>query len=387
MRLANLRFTAKVGLLAGSLTLLLVIVAGIGLWATDVLSDRLDRANDAGRSATYAVRMNTDVVQLRRREYLLATDPSGEAVEAVRAAIDQEIGDFRRHMNAAMQDAGPQRRALLDRIGSAFATYEAGVRRTLASAAAVAANRAEPSAILTAMKESLAAFDALEALTSELGEVAMRIAAHEEERAIETERTALLAVLAFAGIGVVGSALLAWMVGAAGMARPVGASVARLRALSDGDTESPIYGEGRKDEVGDIAAAMAVFRDNLIRQRELQAAQLREAEAKAARAKVIEEATARFEAESGTVVKGVAAAATELEATAAGMAAGAEETSRQATAVAAAAEQASANVQTVAAAAEQLSASIAEISRQVAESARIASEAVSEATRTNTTVE
>ena len=300
MRLANLRFTAKVGLLAGSLTVLMIIVAGIGLWATDVLSDRLDKGNDAGRSATYAVRMNTDVVQLRRREYLLAADPRGEVVEAARAAIDQEIGDFRGHMNAAMQDAGPQSRALLDRIGSA---------------------------------------------------------------------------------------LLAWMVGAAGMARPIAQSVARLKTLSDGDTESPIYGEGRKDEVGDIAAAMAVFRDNLIRQRELQAAQLREAEAKAARARVVEQVTARFEAEAGAVVKGVAASATELEATAAGMAAGAEGTSRQATAVAAAAEQASANVQTVAAAAEQLSASIAEISRQVAESARIASEAVSEATRTNTTVE
>jgi methyl-accepting chemotaxis protein len=65
------------------------------------------------------------------------------------------------------------------------------------------------------------------------------------------------------------------------------------------------------------------------------------------------------------------------------MSATAEETERQSTAVAAASDQATANVQTVAAASEELSGSIAEIGRQVADSARIAGLAVEEANRTN----
>ncbi|MEX2650021.1 MAG: HAMP domain-containing methyl-accepting chemotaxis protein, partial [Alphaproteobacteria bacterium] len=83
------------------------------------------------------------------------------------------------------------------------------------------------------------------------------------------------------------------------------------------------------------------------------------------------------------VVGLVASASTEMRSTAESMSATAEETGRQATSVAAASEQASANVQTVASAAEQLSASIAEISWQVAQSTKIAQEAVVQAGTAN----
>ena len=87
------------------------------------------------------------------------------------------------------------------------------------------------------------------------------------------------------------------------------------------------------------------------------------------------------------VVGVVSSASTELQATAQSLSATAEETNRQATAVASASEQASTNVQTVATAAEELSTSIAEINRQVTESASIAQSAVEEAKRTTSTIE
>ena len=80
-------------------------------------------------------------------------------------------------------------------------------------------------------------------------------------------------------------------------------------------------------------------------------------------------------------------AATELQSTAQSMANIAGQTTEQATTVAAAAEQASANVQTVAVAAEELTASIAEISRQVAQSATIAGKAKEDAKRTDGVVQ
>jgi methyl-accepting chemotaxis protein len=81
------------------------------------------------------------------------------------------------------------------------------------------------------------------------------------------------------------------------------------------------------------------------------------------------------------------ATAERMKKTAATLTGTAEDTSARATAVAAASEQASTNVQTVASAAEQLSSSIAEISRQVSESARITSQAVQETQRTNTQIQ
>jgi methyl-accepting chemotaxis protein len=82
-----------------------------------------------------------------------------------------------------------------------------------------------------------------------------------------------------------------------------------------------------------------------------------------------------------TVTKELTAAASGLQVDAGAMSATADSTSQQATAVAAASEQASANVQTVASAAEELTSSIAEISRQMTQSATVTGKAVQEAGR------
>ena len=94
-----------------------------------------------------------------------------------------------------------------------------------------------------------------------------------------------------------------------------------------------------------------------------------------------------FESNVKTVVESVASASTEMEMSARTLSATAEEGSSQSTAVAAASEEASTNVQTVAAAAEQLAQSVEEVGRQVQQSSTIASNAVSEAQKTNEEVE
>jgi len=94
-----------------------------------------------------------------------------------------------------------------------------------------------------------------------------------------------------------------------------------------------------------------------------------------------------FEAKVGNLVSMLFSGATKLQATAQSMSATATQTNHQAATVAAAAEEASAGVQTVAAAAEELTASILEISRQVAQSAKITGKAVEDTRRTDTIVQ
>ena len=83
----------------------------------------------------------------------------------------------------------------------------------------------------------------------------------------------------------------------------------------------------------------------------------------------------------------VGQAASNMQSTAHALATNAEQTTQRSAAVAAASEEASTNAQTVASATEQLSASVGEISRQVTESTKIASEAVMQAERTNLSVQ
>ncbi|MBP0447396.1 methyl-accepting chemotaxis protein [Roseomonas sp. SSH11] len=142
----------------------------------------------------------------------------------------------------------------------------------------------------------------------------------------------------------------------------------------------------RQDEIGEMARAVATCRDGLREADALSIAQADEERIKAERASRVDALVRDFDVESADVLRSVAAAATELDATASAMAGAAQDGIERATSVAAAAEQASANVQTVAASAEEFAASIAEINRQVSQATTVASRAVQDARQTDTTV-
>ncbi len=171
------------------------------------------------------------------------------------------------------------------------------------------------------------------------------------------------------------------------IARPVVSMTAAMRRLAEGDKGAEIPARDRGDEIGEMAAAVQVFKDNMIRNEEMTAEQERARLAREARAQRIESLTGDFDRAVATVLGQLGAATSQMQSTASSMSSTAEETNRQASVVAAASEEASANVQTVASAAEELSSSIEEISRQVAQSATIAAQASSDAERTNRQVD
>ncbi|MCJ2087145.1 methyl-accepting chemotaxis protein [Methylobacterium sp. E-005] len=164
------------------------------------------------------------------------------------------------------------------------------------------------------------------------------------------------------------------------ISRPIQTMTRAMGVLAGGDAAAEVPYQNRRDEIGEMAAAVQVFRDNLIRTRALEAetAQSRLAAEEQRKAGMRQMADG-FEQAVGGIIGLVSAAATELQATAGSMSAMAGETSAQSGAVAAAAEEAASNVNTVAAAAEELGSSVQEIGRQVDGSASLAHLAVSEA--------
>ena len=181
--------------------------------------------------------------------------------------------------------------------------------------------------------------------------------------------------------------IVAWFFGGS-LAKPVVVMTETMSRLARGDHAAEVPALNRKDEIGDIARAVQVFKDNAIEVERLKAEQ-QETTRRAAEEKrqAMNALAGGFQASIGGIVEMVSSSATEMQTTAQGLMSTAEETSRQSTAVAAASDQASTNVQTVASAAEELSSSIAEISRQVASSAEIAGKAVVDAERTNAQVQ
>src|ERR1700761_2816767 len=191
--------------------------------------------------------------------------------------------------------------------------------------------------------------------------------------------------LAILGIAVIAGGT-AWMIGRS-ISRPLALLGARMRALADGALDGEIPGIGRRDEVGEMAATVQIFKDNAVRIRGLeQAEQETSKRAVAERRAAMETIANDFERSVTGVVRSVTSAAAGMQTTAQSMTSTASDASARAATVGAASKSASDQVGTVAAAAEELSSSVAEISRQVARSTEIAGKAVSDAESTNTTV-
>ena len=167
--------------------------------------------------------------------------------------------------------------------------------------------------------------------------------------------------------------------------KPIVDLTSTMSRLAGGDVSDEITGSERDDEIGAMAAAVRVFKDNMIRADRLTAEKEAENEVKMRRARALEELASRFETTVSELVGGLSSSSAVMETTAKSMSSTASDTNRQAGIVAAASEQTSANVQTVASATEQLTSSISEISRQVAQSTEIAARAVENARRTGDT--
>ena len=167
--------------------------------------------------------------------------------------------------------------------------------------------------------------------------------------------------------------------------RPMRALSVSMEELAGGNFSVVLPGLGRKDELGQVAAAVEKFKVvSEQKAREEAEAKRRQDEIAAQQRKsdMIKLAD-QFEGAIGEIVETVSSASTELEASASTLTATAERAQELTTVVASASEEASTNVQSVASATEELSSSVNEISRQVQESARMASEAVGQARATN----
>jgi methyl-accepting chemotaxis protein len=173
-----------------------------------------------------------------------------------------------------------------------------------------------------------------------------------------------------------------------GIVRPIKSMTGAMATLAAGDTGITVPALARRDEIGDMARAVEVFRDNM---RETDALRAEHEEQKrratSAQSAALHRVADDFEARIGGIVAAVAASASEMEGSARSMSTTSEETGRQTASVAASTKQATSNVELVATAGEELSASISEITRQVAQSAKIAQDAVAQAGRTNATVD
>jgi methyl-accepting chemotaxis protein len=199
------------------------------------------------------------------------------------------------------------------------------------------------------------------------------------EVAVANARTVQIILV---GLALVLGSVLAVLIGRS-IIGPIAGMTAAMKRLAEGDTAVAVPSQDATDEIGAMAKAVEVFRQNAIARAELEAAQAAEQETRQKRTERRDEMVRAFQQKVAGALDIVTAAATELDATARSMTRVADDTNSQAVASSASAEQTASNVQTVAAAAEEMVSSLQEIERQVMRSSTVATHAAEEAEATN----
>ncbi|MGL3106651.1 methyl-accepting chemotaxis protein [Bradyrhizobium sp. BR 1432] len=170
--------------------------------------------------------------------------------------------------------------------------------------------------------------------------------------------------------------------------RPLTRITALTERLAAGDSAFDVPHTDRRDEIGGLAKALAVFKDNASAVSRMHAEQ-QELKQKAddEKRRAMADLAGKFEASVQAVVRDVFNEARAMQQAAQGMSETANKATDRASFVATACQQASSNVQTVASAAGELSSSITEISQRVAQAASVADKAAADGQRTNDTVQ
>jgi methyl-accepting chemotaxis protein len=379
---SSLGVRGKILLLFAVSTLFLLAAAGVGLWQFNASLRAFDAdVMPVQASALKVEAMETDFKkQVQEWKDTLLRGKQPDALERHWTNFQQRESDVRKaadQLGRSVPD--PEAARLVTQFFAAHQkmgdAYRKGLQEfkdhgfdSAVGDKAVAGIDRDPTELITKARERLVSLATARA--TEVGDTA--------NQAMRLSIVLLLVVAA--------AAVIAFLVAVQrGVIRPLTQLNGAMGEMAGGNLNITIPGIARSDEIGDIAKTIGVIRANAEREAvsKQEEAQRADAERAAHRKAEMQKLADAFQKAIGKIVDAVSAASAELTTTATSLTKTAENTQQLSTSVAAASEEASTSVQSVASATEEMVASITEIGRQVQDSNHIATEAVSQAAKTD----
>lgn len=245
--------------------------------------------------------------------------------------------------------------------------YQAGFKAFSALALKIAADSQALDDLSAAIESD---FDAMAKVASNGKTAAQDALAAAQETAALFFTSVVLAALAVV-------VLFGWLIGR-GITRPVRALTTTMTEMANGSVEIHVPYTDSGSEIGNMARAVEVFRNNAVRTRELEDDQKQQQErAQSEKRAMMEGLADQFDASIGAIVGRVSEATGHLTATASDMASVSEDTGSRAESASSASQNTNENVQMVATAAEQMTSSIHEINQKVIQASESSKQAAS----------
>jgi methyl-accepting chemotaxis protein len=371
------------------------LYAIFALLATVTVALAAIAAANASRHATLtaefgaAFKGGQNIERINALSYALLAQTRGIYLAEDAAAADEQaqaIGALNDRLSAALQG---WRETVQSGDDGSFAELSGRIRILQDSSRALV-RRLKESGLASARQ--MASFDNNGAvygvLSNDLQRLAKSYSARADRAYAGIEESLKLSAWLTGALGILsvllaaGGAFLIWRA----VARPLARITGVTEAIAAGRAQGEVPYRHRGDEVGALARSIAVFRDAMRRNEELNRTVVDDAQARARRQEQMSVEIGHFGAEVEATLSELGRISDQMLAAAGRLTGAADNAATRTAGAATASADASENVRDIASAADELAASVSEIDRQVAQSNAIATKAVSDAERTNTAV-
>lgn len=198
-----------------------------------------------------------------------------------------------------------------------------------------------------------------------------------DARARHSEATKMAEQFAYgsAALAAIMSILLVFLVGRS-LGKALSSLATAMRRIADGDVSIEIPSAARKDEIGGMARALAIFRESIIERERLAASAEKEAQERLRRAERVDASVGQFGAAMERALRTLHGASESMHQASHALEADSTALTTQTQVAEQATASASREVSSVAVATEQLSKSVDDVSRQAVRSTEVANRAV-----------
>ncbi|HEY7383059.1 MAG TPA: methyl-accepting chemotaxis protein [Beijerinckiaceae bacterium] len=376
MTLKDMSLSHKIVAVVLLMGLVAAAITGVGWREMDALGRTMRTVGVGEEAAREAMDLRVDIIAISRMTYQVAQNP--ERASDFKVEANRRIKEMLERFPKLEIAANAEEDALLKAIRKALDGYFSAIQSMVDVAAS--AKEVDRAVMTAEVEKGLAAQRAVTDTVKAYSIYSAKRMDSMRASALESADQATRIQIGVALVGIVLGVFASLLFARRSIVSPVRSLTAVMRRLAEGDLTADVGRHGRRDEIGQMADAVRVFKDGMRRNitLERETAEAREA-AEAQRKRMMLELADTFEQAVGDIVERVSRAASGMQQTAEQLTTSARQTSAQSTAVAAAAEEASANVVAMSSATEELGNSVSEIGRQVGQSAAMSREAVVEA--------
>jgi methyl-accepting chemotaxis protein len=267
MSIANLSILKKVSLVVVLMGVAAAAIATVGAQGLSSLGAALKDTGAREEVAREAMDLRVDIIAISRMTYQLALAPEKAADFA--AETDKRAGEMLARLPKIASTANATESQLLDKIKGTLDAYFTQIRAMVAVAGSDAGK--DPAVMKAELAKALDAQKVVTSAVKEYSTLSATTLTASRDNALAASSFTMLVQIATAAVCIVAGVAASFVLARKGIVNPIRSLTAVMSDMAAGRRPDSIRGTDRKDEIGEMARALEVFRANEEQMRAMEA--------------------------------------------------------------------------------------------------------------------